>query len=289
MDPEVKEVEGEDQPLIERSFDSSEEVEQTAVQAEPETESGELEVSIEGDSPPPEELDSKPFRDVRNAHREAEKARKAAERRAKELEAELAAIRSPKPQPMPEPSLDDPDVDYDQDKFREKTKAWLKENLQREEEAKKAEAEQQQALKAAQAQYEANLAEYNRQIEESRIANFQEHQDAVTEALSVVQQNWLLEFAEKKAIIVAALGTHPDELEKLKGITREGHFVKAIQLLESKVKTNSPRKPPAPEPKLSSAGRSVSTDARLKELQDKADKTGDSSEVLRFLRAQKKA
>lgn len=267
--------------------DSLEESAQTESQAETGTESGELEVTIDDGSPPSTsaEKESVPFREVRNAHREAEKARKAAERRTKELEAELDALRNPKPQSMPEPSLEDPDVDFDEAKFRAKTKAWLQATLKQEEEARKAEELKQQETKRIQAEYETHLAEYNRQIGELKVANFQEYQDAVADSLSIIQQNWILEYAERKAAVVAALGSHPQELEKLKAITREGRFVKALEELESKVKT-SPRKPPPPETAIAST-RGVSGQTREQQLRAKAMETGNFDELHRYQRAQR--
>lgn len=275
MDPEVKEVEGEDQPLIERSFDSSEEVEQTAVQAEPETESGELEVSIEGDSPPPEVQDSSVIREMRKALREAERERK-------RLREELEATKNPKQDLGPKPTLES--VDYDADAFESALLQWNERKRQADAEL----AKQQEAQKAEQQVFAERLDRYNAEKQSLRIAHFEEAEAAVTETLNTTQQSVLVRYFERPAVLVAAIGSNPDTAKKLAAIKDPIEFAFAVKDLESKVKT-SPRKPPAPEPKLSSAGRSVSTDARLKELQDKADKTGDSSEVLRFLRAQKKA
>ncbi len=265
------------------AIDSPEESVQTDVQAEPGAESGELEVSIEGESPPPvEEQDSSVIREMRKALREKEKAEKAAARRAKELEAELEAIRNPKQELGPKPTLES--VDYDAEAFEAALLKWSENKRKADSELEK----QKEAQKVEQQVYAERLERYQAEARELKLPNFDDAEAAVRDALNVTQQSVLVRYSEKPAAIVAALAGNPDTAKRLAAISDPIAFALAVKDLESKVKL-TPRKPPAPESKVTSSGRSIPYEARLKELQAAADRTGDGSEVLRFLRAQKKA
>jgi len=273
VEPEVK-LEEDLQPVIGRSFDSEAEPAQTDAQAEPDTESGELEVSIEGDSPPPEvQQDSAPFRELRRAHREEQKARKAAE-------AKLAELANPKQDLGPKPTLES--VDYDADAFESALLSWNERKRQADSEL----AKQQEAQKAEQQVFAERLDRYNAEKRALRIANYEEAEAAVTETLNTTQQSVLVRYFDKPALLVAAIGKNPETAKTLAAIKDPIEFAFAVRDLESKVKT-TPRKPPAPEARIATTGRSVSTDARLKELQAEADRTGDRTKLMQFHRAQK--
>lgn len=197
---------------------------------------------FEGDSPPPEEeQDSSVIREMRKALREKEKAEKAASRRAKELEAQLEAIRNPKRELGPKPTLDQ--FDYDADAFESALLKWA-------DDKRKADAElakQQEAQKAEQQSYAERLERYQAEKRDLRIANIDEAEAAVRDTLNVTQQSVLVRYFDRPAVLVAAIGSNPETAKKLAAITEPIEFAFAVRDLESKVKT-TPRKPPPPAP-----------------------------------------
>lgn len=258
--------------VVESQVDSSDEPAQTDVQADTEAESGELEVSIEGESPPPEQ-DSSVIRELRKAYREAEKERK-------RLREELEAVKNPKQEVGSKPTLEQ--FDYDADAFESALISWNERRRQAESEA----AKQQEAEAAAQRVYAERLHAYEADKRASRIAGIDEAEDAVRSALNDMQQSILVRYSSRPAVLVKAIGANPETAKRIAAITDPIEFAFAVRDLESKVKT-TPRKPPAPETRIASAGQSVPYEVRLKQLREQADKTGNSTEVVRFMRAQK--
>lgn len=257
---------------VESQVDSSDEPAQTDVQADTEAESGELEVSIEGESPPPEQ-DSSVIRELRKAYREAEKERK-------RLREELEAVKNPKQEVGSKPTLEQ--FDYDADAFETALISWNERKRQAESEA----AKQQESQAAAQRVYAERLHAYEADKRASRIAGIDEAEDAVRSALNDMQQSILVRYSSRPAVLVKAIGANPETAKRIAAITDPIEFAFAVRDLESKVKT-TPRKPPAPETRIASAGQSVPYEVRLKQLREQADKTGNSTEVVRFMRAQK--
>lgn len=257
---------------VESQVDSSDEPAQTDVQADTEAESGELEVSIEGESPPPEQ-DSSVIRELRKAYREAEKERK-------RLREELEAVKNPKQEVGSKPTLEQ--FDYDADAFETALISWNERKRQAESEA----AKQQESQAAAQRVYAERLHAYEADKRASRIAGIDEAEDAVRSALNDMQQSILVRYSSRPAVLVKAIGANPETAKRIAAITDPIEFAFAVRDLESKVKT-TPRKPPEPETRIASAGQSVPYEVRLKQLREQADKTGNSTEVVRFMRAKK--
>lgn len=277
LDPEVKEAESEvPAEEIEQSIDSPGEAAQNAEQAELETEGGELEVSIEGDSPPPEQQqDSSVIREMRKALREAERERK-------RLREELEVVKNPKQELGPKPKLDD--FDYDADAYETALLQWSDAKRQADAESAKV----REVQEAEHRVYAERLQRYEADKRSLRITGYADAEDTVRETLNVQQQSVLVRYFDKPAVLVAAIGSNPETAKRLAGIKDPIEFAFAVRELESKVKT-TPRKPPEPESKIASAGRSIPYEARLKELQASADRSGDSTEVVRFMRAQRKS
>lgn len=277
LDPEVKpeETAEADDSAIETAIETADETAQDAVQADAEVESGELEISIEGDSPPPEQQDSSVIREMRKALREAEKERK-------RLRDELESVKNPKQELGPKPTLEQ--FDYDADAFESALLKWSDDKRKVDAES----AKQREAQEAEQRTYAERLERYNAEKRSLKIAGYDEAEATVAETLNVTQQSVLVKYFDRPAVLVAAIGSNPETAKRLSAITDPIQFAFAVRDLESKVKT-TPRKPPAPEPKVSSAGRSIPYEARLKELQAQADRTGDSTEVIRFLRSQRQS
>lgn len=271
MEPEVKLEEPE--VTEELAIDSEKESAQTDAQAEPEVESGELEISIEGDSPPPEQQDSSVIREMRKALREAEKERK-------RLREELETVRNPKQELGPKPTLEQ--FDYDADAFEAALLKWS-------DDKRKADAElakQKEAEAAVQQTYAERLERYNADKRALKIAGYDDAEATVTETLNVTQQSVLIRYFEKPALLVAAIGSNPETAKRLSAISDPIEFAFAVRDLESKVKT-TPRKAPPPESSIPS-GRSISSASKEQQLLDAAVKSGDFSALHRYRQEQRK-
>lgn len=272
MEPNETPPETPAEELIEQSIDSVEESAQTDAQAETEAESGELEVSIEGESPPPEQ-DSSVIRELRKAYREAEKERK-------RLREELEAVKNPKQELGAKPTLES--VDYDADAFEDALLKWN----ERKRQVEAAAAKQQETQAAAQRVYTERLNAYEADKRNLKADGIEEAEEAVKGTLNEVQQSILVRYSSRPAVLVKAIGSNPETAKRIAAISDPIEFAFAVRDLEAKVKI-TPRKPPAPETRIASAGQSVPYEVRLKQLRDQADKTGNSTEVVRFMRAQK--
>lgn len=257
-----------------------EEVEQTEPEQAEETESsdsGEVVVSIGDESPPSEEsTEGLPawVDEMRRAHRQ-----KIYETR--RLKAELArreAAAAPVVPPLgPKPTLEG--ADYDAEKFEEQLTAWH----DRKRAADDAEKQKKEAAEADQKAWGEKLQAYAKQKAELKVADFEEAEAQVLEVLSPTQQAVILQGAKNAAAVICALGNNPGKLKELSAITNPVNFAFAVAELEPKVSIKPRKAAPMPETKLSGSGRTpISGDKKLAELEAKADKTGDRTELVAY-------
>lgn len=245
---------------------------QTAETVEPD----EVEITIAGESPSQIEQDASTetswVKELRKAHREAI-------REKRELENELKALKTPKQETVlgKKPKLED--VDYDSDKYEAELEAWYdrkrKVEAEIEVEAKKKEAEQE-AQKA-------KLAGYHKAKAELRVADFQEAEDSVVEALNVSQQAIVVNGADNSAVVIYALGKNPKKLKELAAISDPVKFSFAVAKLEAQLKITPKQKAPPPETKVvGTAALSAGSDTHLEKLRSEAERTGDYSKVHKY-------
>lgn len=270
-------------------LDQGEEVEQEEVeQTDPEqaetpeaSEPEEVVVSIGDESPPSEEsTEGLPewVKTLRHEHRE-----KARENR--KLKAELAQRQTqaaPAVTVGPKPTL--ADADYDEEKFEAQLTAWH----DRKRSADDAEKQKKDAAEADQKAWNAKLEAYGKHKASLKVANYEDAEAQALEALSVPQQAVILQGAKNPAAVVFVLGNNPAKLKELSAITNPVNFAFAVAELESKVSIKPRKTAPMPESKVSGSGRvPVSGDAKLKQLEEKADRTGDRTELVNYKRSQK--
>ena len=235
----------------------------------------EVEISIEGESPTPEEEEQQRAPDW---VRELRKADREKARRIRELEAQLGQTQAA-PALGVKPTLES--VDFDAEKFEAKLAEWY----ERKRAHDQAEAEKRKQAETAQAQWQATLAAYGVEKKTLRVADFDEAEEAVKDALTEAQQGIILHVAESKAPIVYALGKNPKKLRELAAISDPLKFAGAIAKLETALKV-TPRKT-APPPETSPRGVSgvaMGADAKLAELEAEADRTGDRTKVAAYRR-----
>jgi len=123
--------------------------------------------------------------------------------------------------------LNDPDIDYDQEKYDKALLAWHARQLEAEQQkAKKVEAE-----KAATDAWVARVKTYEQAKASLKVPDFQDAEDALSDALSVTQQGVILSGAEKPELLVYALGKAPAKLKELAAITDPVKFAFAVAKL----------------------------------------------------------
>jgi hypothetical protein len=186
--------------------------------------------------------------------------------------------------PLPEkPTLES--CGYDTDLFEEKFVEWN--------ELKKTVTAKQQAAKVAdeqlQAAFNAKLATYNTKKTTVKIKDFDASEAAVKVGLDLVKQGILVDICDDPHSVVAVLGKNPTKLKELSEITNPLQFVKALAQLEAKIKVapKVAKKAPVDSAVRGSTGGSMS-DARLDQLRADADKSGDRTKVIAYIRAKGK-
>lgn len=245
-----------------------------------------------GDEAPPasddSELVSAPqwVKELRKSDRE--KARKI-----RELEATLKTQQQPAqvtqvPTLGAKPKLEE--FDYDEVKFDSALEQWYE--TKRKVDAVKAESEARERARQEAAQ--AKHAGYQKEAKALGVKDYQDAESEVVAELSVEQQGILLAGADKPALLVYALGRNPAKLKTLAAITDPVRFAFAAAKLEKELKVTSRNAPkPAPEARISSSGggapASGGSQKTLDRLREKAEKTGDYSEVIRYKRQLKEA
>ena len=277
----------EDEDVLSEGGDEAEELQLEAddeaedEQAEPveaeaeesETDDDGLVVSIDGESPAPEEAAPEWVRDLRKQHREQK-------RRNRELEQELEQMRSQgqRARPLgPKPTLEV--YDYDTDKYEAALANWF-DRKRRHDAEQEAVQRQQQAITH---QWEQKQQEYFRRKEALKARDFDDAEDVVKDILNVTQQGIIVKGAENPEIVVYALGKNPKKAQELAQIDDPIDFAFAISKLEAKLKVATKKSAPPPEKTVKGQGRvSGSVDSTLERLRAEAEKTGDYSKVLRY-------
>jgi len=149
--------------------------------------------------------------------------------------------------------------------------------------------EQQAALKktteAQTKQWEERNSRYVAQKAAHNFRDFEEAEELVTNSLNVAQQSIIVQGAEDAALLVYALGNNPKKLEELAAVKNPVDFAVKLGKLESQLKVTK-KKAPAPEKRISgkTGGLGGGGDATLARLREKAEKSGDYSEVLAYKR-----
>ena len=253
--------------------EQSEPVDTAEAEESEEADDGSLVVSIEGESPAPEETAPEWVRDLRKQHREQK-------RRNRELEAQLEALKSQgqAAKPLgPKPTLEV--YDYDTDKYEKALADWF-DRKRRHDAEQDAVQRQQQAMEEA---WTAKQQEYFRRKEAMKAKDFDDAEDVVKDILNVTQQGIIVKGAENPEFVVYALGKNPKKAQELAQIDDPIDFAFAISKLESKLKIATKKSAPPPEKTVKGTGRvSGSVDSTLERLRAEAEKTGDYSKVMRY-------
>lgn len=242
-----------------------------------------------GDEAPPasndDEIDGKPaptfVRELRKAHREQAK-------RIRELEQEKAAreaAAAPAAQTVGEkPTLEG--CEFDPDRFETELTSWH----ERKRKADDAAAAVRQEQEAQQAAFQQRLTSYQAAGAALKVSDFADAEAAVKDVLNQTQLGIIVGGADNPAQLVYALGKSPTKVKELAAIKDPVKYVFAVAKLETQLKVQPRKAPPAPERVVrGNAGAATGVDNTLARLQAEADKSGDRSAVAKYLRDRKKA
>lgn len=277
----------EDNQEVENQEDP-EETQDESNQSDDETsEDEEFVITVGDEEPEPSDEDDfsgKPaptwVKDLRKKEREARK-------RIKELEAQVQQAK-PTEKPIevgPKPKL--ADFDYDEDQFESAVEQWHERKRQVDQQQASKRAEEEKAQQAWQSKMQSY--EERRQTVASKVRDFEEVEEAAKDKLTPTQQGILIHAAENPELIMYHLGKNPNKAKELAEITDPIQFAFAAAKLDSQMKIQTRKPSTQPERKPSgSAGLSGVVDQKLAQLEAKAAKTGDRTELIKYKKSLQK-
>lgn len=243
---------------------------------------GEFVVSIDGVTPDPEEEEAQAapewVRELRRSHREQAK-------RIRILEGQLnQQPKTDETQALgPKPTLES--CDYDTDDYEQKLQSWYDQKKA----VESAQAEKENAQKAAKQEWETRLATHETRKEslKKKVPDYDEAETVVDTLFNQTQQGVIVSGADDSALLFYALGKNPSMAKELAAIKDPVKFVFAVAKLETRLKMSTRKAPPPEKTVQSSGGVPVSgggADETLARLRTEAEKTGDYTKVIEYRR-----
>lgn len=152
---------------------------------------------------------------------------------------------------------------------------------------RQAEQAEQQRTQVTQSQTDAlnraNIA-YRAKAETMGLKNIDQHEQAIAEALSPQHVGFIIQYSEKPAELIAALGSNPRALAQVVAEPDEMRRLAMLVRMEPKV-TVKRKGPPPPESQTiqrGSASLSENTDKRLAALEAEANRTNDRTKLIAY-------
>ena len=262
-----------------------EEPEEEEIDTEAETEEDDVVVSINGESPDPEDEKevSAPgwVRDLRKQYREEKRRAKDLEQKVQQLEQRTQPAQQPLGQ---KPTLDS--VDYDTERYETALAAWYDKKRQHDDRQLSVKAEQE----AVQKGWEKKLEGYHSAKAGLKVRDYDFAEEVVQDTLSVMQQGMIVQGAENPALLVYALGKNPKKAKELASITDPVKFAFAVAKLETNLKVTNRKASSQPEKKISGTGRPSGTvDGTLERLRAEAERTGNYTKVTQYKKQKQSA
>lgn len=262
---EIAEIENSDEVLNEIETVENENAEEV---------SDEIEITIEGESLTPSEVEDETkapewVKDLRKQHRELVKENK-------ELKAKIEESK-PKDDELklsPKPTL--AECEYDADLFEERLEKWYVEKQTYEDKQKQIE----QAKLNEQKLWEDKVNNYTKEKSELKVSDFDSAEDVVKTILSNTQQAIIVDVVKNPAVIVYALGKNEKLLNELASL-KPAQFAHALGKLETKLKITDKKSPPVMRIPNGNANAN-GVDSTLDKLRDEAEKTGDYTKVFAY-------
>ena len=249
-------------------------------EANAESETDEVIVSIGEESPPTEENHAPEWvRELRKSHRDLQ-------RKNRELEAKLHST-TVETKPIvvgKKPTLED--HDYDAEKFEEALASWFDLKRQADEAVAQARREEETQANA----WQAKLDNYGKAKAELRVKDYEDAEATAQELFTVTQQGVMLQGAENPALVIYALGKNPKKAKELADIKDPVKFAFAVAKLETQLKVTNRRAAPPPESIVQGTGRSSGAiDSTLERLREEAARTGNMTKVIQYKQQKRSA
>jgi hypothetical protein len=182
-----------------------------------------------------------------------------------------------------EPTLES--CNFQADTFKRDWTEWNR----RKQELEVQQAKRADETKRQQEAWNAKLVSYTEGKKGLKVKDYDDAEEAVKAATSVVQQGVILKGADNANLVVYALGKNPAKLKELAAITDPVQFAFAVAKLETQLKVTPKKSTPAPERVVrSSVAGAAAVDNTLEKLREEAARTGDMSKVVAYNR-QKRA
>jgi hypothetical protein len=273
--PAGEEEDGLEEGQVKRE-DNESEPEPSSLQQDGEEE---IEVSLGEES---DETESGLITDLRQRHRKLKQ-------KYRKTQYELDQLKTPQTEivdePGPKPTLEA--CDYDSDEYDKKISTWF-DKKHRAEAAQKEAAARAEKEKAELQRIYHNYEERKNKLKKM-VKDFDESEDAVTDALSITKQNIILCATKKPELIVCALGKSPAKMEELSKLD-DIQFSMELARLEDNLKVGKRKPKTKPEKTVNGTGTlSGTTDRTLERLRQEAAKTGDMSKVMQYRRKKRRA
>ena len=235
------------------------------------------------DEPQDKPEETKTFRELRKKLRETQKEVKKLKRQTKKQEEEKL------PDLGEKPKLED--FDYDEEQFE----TAIIEYKDRERKHKAAAEEAKKRTQALQQSYDKRLEEYETRKSEigEDVPEYDDAEDAVRSAFDVQRQSIIISATKDPAIMILALGQRPRVMQRLAAIADPIVFAAELARLEGSLQVKGTKsKRATPERRVKSGDTATTNGAggtKLKQLEAKAAKTGDRTELQRYKRELAKA
>lgn len=287
LDAQVQEQQNDEPQVTDETSQAAQQAEGQVEQQQAEDE-GEVVITIGDEAPPAvsdDEIEGKPapawVKELRKEARELKKRNRELEQAATAREAAAAPAA---PAVGEKPTLES--CDYDAEAYAEKVLAWNDAKRKADDVAAAARKEQE----AAQAEWNTRLTAYQTAKASLKVEDFDGAEDLVRQTMSQTQIGVLLNGANKPELLVYAIGRNPAKAKELASIKDPIKFAWAVAQLETQLKVQPRKTPPAPEREVrGTAGGAVGIDNTLARLEAEADRTGDRSKVIAYKRDQRRA
>lgn len=210
-------------------------------------------------------------------------------RRVKELEEEVALLKKPitnehTPTVVEEPTL--ASCGYDTEEYKLSLKAWFDKKDQDE----RFRQDEERKAHEAQAQWERLTSTYNEQKVKLNLKDYKDAEDDFCSVIHPQKQADFLKYVKEPVKLIHALKKDSAKLKTLQDIDNPIDFVLKVKEYEAEMKSikRSTSGAPPPESRIQTGGGSVvRNDARLKQLEDEADRTGDRTALVAYRRSLK--
>lgn len=244
-----------------------------------------FDVVIEGEEPPKQDDDPYRGQPAPEWVKELRVRDKENQKRIKELESELSVHRKPAEIKLGEkPTFES--SGFDEEEFERQLTDWHAKKAQFDQQEKAKQAEQE---KVAQ-QWQERVKNYDvkKTAIKTKVHDYDEAEEIARDTLTQTQQGILISGADNPELLIYHLGKNPAKAKELAAIQDPIQFAFKLAKIDAQLKVQQRKPTTSPEKKVEgSAPLSGIVDAKEAELEKKALKTGDRTELIQYRKSKK--